>query len=214
MNFSNARSGVKKIFMSEIIALIASVLMVIFAVIAMICDEYPQFNGGLPASGIAVLIAFGIYVFAYGLQIFGIVLATKDESAFKVSLYAIIGLLVATVLEAIFHENETLSFVFEITQDAAEFFLVHYIIHGIMHLSEHLERPDMTKKGNRIFKVIYIALAFEVVVRIFEMIFGKEIGEELSAPFGIAAAVLKVVENILFLSYIAKGNKILKENTQ
>ena len=68
------------------------------------------------------------------------------------------------------------------------------------------------KKGKRIFTVIYIAIGFEIIVRIFEMIFGKELGEQLSMPFGIVANILKVVEYILFLSYIVKAKKLLKEN--
>ncbi len=102
----------------------------------------------------------------------------------------------------------------EAAYKVAEFFLVHYIIHGIMHLSKHLGRPEMVKKGNRIFKVIYTALAFEIIVLSIEIIFGKELGEEISAPFGIVANVLKMVENILLLIYIRKGNKILKSSNE
>ena len=83
-----------------------------------------------------------------------------------------------------------------------------------MHLSKHLGRPEMVKKGNRIFKVIYTALAFEIIVLSIEIIFGKELGEEISAPFGIVANVLKMVENILLLIYIRKGNKILKSSNE
>ena len=34
-----------------------------------------------------------------------------------------------------------------IAGDVAYFFPVHYIIHGIMHLSQHLGRPESAKKG-------------------------------------------------------------------
>ena len=214
MDYSNARNGVKKIFISEIIALIASVLAVVFGVAAMTFAENSQFNGTAIASGVGVLIAFGVYVFAYILQIFGILCAGKDESAFKISLYAILGLLLTTILSAVFYKNSFVSYIFEIAQGVAEFFLVHYIIHGIMHICENLGRPDMVKKGKRIFKVIYTALAFEIVVLICEIVFGREVGEEIAAPFGIVANVLKFVETALFLIYIGKGNKILKDNAE
>ena len=64
----------------------------------------------------------------------------------------------------------------------------------------------------QIFRVIYIAIGFEIIVRIFEVIFGKKVGEELAMPVGLAADILSVVEYILFLSYIGKANKLLKEN--
>ena len=213
MKYPNALTGIKRICLSEIIALIASMIMAVCSVILMVCYEAPELIVEAEISSIALFVALGIFVFSYILQIVGIVRATKDEPAFRVSLIAIIAALVITVLEGIFFEgSHIVTFVLEIAGDVAEFFLVHYIIHGIMHLSEHLGRPDITKKGKNIFRVIYIAIGFEIVVRIFELIFGKEIGEQLSMPFGIVASILKVVEYILFLSYIGKAKKLLEEN--
>ena len=213
MKYPNASNGVNKIFMSEIISLIASIIIAICSIVLMVCYEEPGLEALAAAMGVVVFVGLGIFVVAYILQIVGINRASKDEPTFKVSLIAIIAALVITILEAVFYEqNEFVTFVIEIAGDVAKFFLVHYIIHGIMHISEHLSRPDMTKKGNNIFRVIYIAIGFEVIVRIFEIIFGKKVGEELSMPFGIAANILNVVEYILFLNYVRKGNKIIKEN--
>lgn len=213
MKYPNAYSGMKKIYISEIIALIASIIMVICSVFLMACYNDPDLIVETWIFSAAVLVVLGVFVFSYILQIIGIVRATKDEPAFRVSLIAIIAALVITVLECIFFEgNDVITFILEIASDVAQFFLVHYIIHGIMHISEHLGRDDISKKGKRIFTVIYIAIGFEIIVRIFEMIFGKELGEQLSMPFGIVANILKVVEYILFLSYIVKAKKLLKEN--
>ena len=99
-----------------------------------------------------------------------------------------------------------------IAGDVAQFFLVHYIIHGIMHLSGHLDRHDIAKKGKRIFRVIYIGIIFEVVVRIIEIIYGRKHGEELAMPFDVIANILKSLEYIMFLIYIIKGCKLLKES--
>lgn len=213
MKYPNAYSGMTKIYISEIIALIASIIMVICSVFLMACYNDPDLIVETWIFSAAVLVVLGVFVFSYILQIVGIVRATKDEPAFRVSLIAIIAALVITVLECIFFEgNDVITFILEIASDVAQFFLVHYIIHGIMHISEHLGRDDISKKGKRIFTVIYIAIGFEIIVRIFEMIFGKELGEQLSMPFGIVANILKVVEYILFLSYIVKAKKLLKEN--
>ncbi len=213
MKYPNAYSGMTKIYISEIIALIASIIMVICSVFLMACYNDPDLIVETWIFSAAVLVVLGVFVFSYILQIIGIVRATKDEPAFRVSLIAIIAALVITVLECIFFEgNDVITFILEIASDVAQFFLVHYIIHGIMHISEHLGRDDISKKGKRIFTVIYIAIGFEIIVRIFEMIFGKELGEQLSMPFGIVANILKVVEYILFLSYIVKAKKLLKEN--
>lgn len=216
MKYPNAKDGVNKIYMSEIIALAASIIMLVCSVLALLIHEKKELIILTGILSLVILAALAIYIVSYFLQIAGIVRASKDEPSFKVSLYAIIALILITVLEIVFEvvslENHFITFILEIAGDVAQFFLVHYIIHGIMHLTEHLGRPDMIKKGNIIFRVIYIAIAFEIIVRIFEIIFGKERGESLSLPFGIVANILKTVEYILFLTYIGKGNRILKEN--
>ena len=125
---------------------------------------------------------------------------------------AIIASIILTVLSAFFYENEPVCLIISIAGDVAEFFLVHYVIHGIMHLSHHLGKPELSKKGKRIFTVIYIGIIFEVIVRIIEIIYGQKRGEELALPFDVVANILKTIEYILFLIYIQKGNKMLKES--
>ena len=212
MKYPNAANGINIIFMSEVIALAASVIVLVCSVIGVLCFENSELVFLMGIMALVVLFALLIFVLSYILQIVGIVRASKDEPAFRVSLIAIIAALVITVLESIFYQsNHFVTFIIEIAGDVARFFLVHYIIHGIMHISEHLGRHDITKKGTRIFRVIYIAIGFEIIVRIFELIFGKEVGEQLSMPFGIVADILSVVDYILFLTYIGKAVKMLKE---
>ena len=210
MKYPNAANGINKIFMSEVIALAASVIVLVCSVIGVLCFENPDLEILVGILVIIVLFALGFFVLAYILQIVGIMRASKDEPAFKVSVIAIIAAMILTVLEGVFYGNHFASFFVEIAGDVAQFFLVHYIIHGIMHIADHLERPDMIKKGKIIFRVIYIAIAFEIIVRIFEIIFGKEVGEQLSMPFGIVAEILKVAEYVMFLTYVGKANKMMK----
>ena len=152
MKYPNAYSGMTKIYISEIIALIASIIMVICSVFLMACYNDPDLIVETWIFSAAVLVVLGVFVFSYILQIIGIVRATKDEPAFRVSLIAIIAALVITVLECIFFEgNDVITFILEIASDVAQFFLVHYIIHGIMHISEHLGRDDISKKRKTYF---------------------------------------------------------------
>ena len=212
MNYPNAAKGLHRIVISEIIALISSIIAVVVSVLAFSDEEaLPEDGYTFGVISIVMLVIIGLYIAAYVLQIFGIILASKDEPAFKVSLYAIITAIILTVLSGVFYENETVAFVISIAQDVAQFFLVHYIIHGIMHLSHHLDRPEIAKRGTYIFRVIYIAIIFEVIVRFIEIIYGKEGAETIGMPFDIVANILKTIEYILFLIYIIKGSKMLKE---
>ena len=212
MKYPHASKGLQTIVIAEFIALAASIIAVIISVLTLpgVHASNPE-NNTLGASEIIMLAVLVMYVAAYVMEIFGITGASKDEPAFKVSLYAIIALIIFAVLSAVFYENETVYLFFSIAGDVAYFFLVHYIIHGIMHLSEHLGRPELAKKGKNIFTVIYIGIIFEVIVRIIEIIYGQKQGEEIALPFDVVANILKTVEYVMFLIYIIKGNKLLKE---
>lgn len=214
MRYPNASKGLRTIVMAEIVAAAASVIAVIVSVLAMLIVESPETESyEFGAVSIIMLVIIAMYIAAFITEIFGIVTASKDEPAFKVSLYAIIASIILTVLAGFFYENETVFIMISIAGDVAQFFLVHYIIHGIMHLSEHLGRPEVSKNGKRIFKVIYLGIIFEVIVRIIEIIYGHNRGEELAMPFDVIANILKAVEYIMFLIYILKGSKMLKEST-
>lgn len=214
MQYPNASKGLQRMVMAEIIALAASILAVVVSVFALPVFDIGELNNySFSVIDIIILIVILLlYIAAYIMELFGIMLASKDEPAFKVSLYAIIAAIALTILAGIFYENETISDIISIGGDVAQFFLVHYIIHGIMHLSDHLGKHKTSKMGTYIFRVIYIAIAFEVIVRIIEIIFGEERGEAIAMPFDVIANIMKSAEYILFLIYILKANKMLKES--
>ena len=213
MQYPNASKGLRTMVIAEFIALAASIIAVIVSVLALSGAEPSEAkNVTFGASIAAMLVIIVLYVAASVMEVFGILTASKDESAFKVSLYAIIASIILTILSAFFYENETVFLILSIAEDAAYFFLVHYIIHGIMHLSQHLGRPDLSKKGNRIFTIIYIGIVFEVIVRIIEIIYGQKQAEEIAMPFDVIANILKTVEYVMFLIYMIKGNQLLKES--
>lgn len=210
MKYPNASKGLRTIVTAEFVALAASIIAVIVSVF-----DLPEVNVPEPALyvyGVGVLVIIAVYVAAYVMGIFGITCASRDEPAFRVSLYAIIAMIIFAVLSAFFFENEPVYLILSIAGDVAYFFFVHYIIHGIMHLSEHLDRPELSKKGKKIFTVIYIGIIFEVIVRIIEIIYGQKQAEEIALPFDLVANILKTVEYIMFLIYIIKGNKMLKDS--
>ena len=213
MKYPNAAKGLHYLVVAEIVALVASVIAVIVSVFALPNIDVDNFFGNVISTRdiIMMLLILVLYLAAFVLEIVGIVLASKDEPAFKISLYAIIAAIILTILSAFFYQNETVDMLISIGGDVAQFFLVHYIIHGIMHISEHLGRHELSKRGSRIFVVIYIGIIFEIIVRVLEIIFGKEQGETLALPFDVIANILKSAEYILFLIYIVKGSKLLRK---
>lgn len=213
MKYPNASKGLQTMVKAEFITWATSFFAVIVYVLALPEIGIFDFENNITGASFIVIIAIIVlYIAAYVIASFGIIKAMKDEPAFKVSLYAITASIVLAILSLFFYENETLYLIISIAGDVAQFFLVHYIIHGIMHISEHLGKPDFSKKGKKIFTVIYIGLVFEVIVRIIEIIWGLEQGEELAMPFDVVAYILKTVEYVMFFLYIVRGNKMLKEN--
>ena len=213
LKYPNAAKGLHIMVAAEIVALIASLIAVIVSLFSLPSFDFSKLIDYTFSAKdiITFLIVIVLYIVSFILEIIGIVLASKDEPAFKISLYAIIAAIVFTILSAFFYENETIYLILSIAGDVAQFFLVHYIIHGIMHLSNHLGRTEVSKRGSHIFIVIYIGIIFEVIVRVFEIIFGIERGEELAMPFDVIANILKSIEYLLFLIYIIKGTRMLRK---
>ena len=105
MRFPNASAGVKKLYTSEILSLIA----LIFALITAIAGFFTigvidagvdgAVNAGLGVTGVFTILTAILSLIAFILSLVGLSRAGKDEPAFKYALYAtFIGIVVSVVV--------------------------------------------------------------------------------------------------------------------
>ena len=85
MTYPHAHKGVKKLFISELIAIIVSLLPFVGTILVNLDPNYP--NGSLSSVGLYLGLAgvVGLIV-VFILQLIGLIQAGKDESSFKIAL--------------------------------------------------------------------------------------------------------------------------------
>ena len=111
MRYPHALSGVKKIFTSEILSIIAEFTMLIALVLVAIAGAGGlSFSGGsvMAAAALALILAGGVLIIVA--VIFGIIgckTASKDEAMFGNAMIAMIIRAAAVVLSMIFSGNQT-----------------------------------------------------------------------------------------------------------
>lgn len=107
MKFPNAARGLHCLVAAQTVALVASLIAVILSVIALPglkIEEIANYSFSTIDIFFMVIVLV-LYIAAYVLEVIGIILASKDEPAFKISLYAIIAGIILTVLAAFFYQK-------------------------------------------------------------------------------------------------------------
>ena len=102
MRFPNAHEGVKKIFTAEVLMLIVTLGTLIVNGLAM---SQNRSDGLIAAAAIVLVVAGIISIIAFIMNLLGIIQARKDESKFTYALYAVIGGIVASLVQSAFPDN-------------------------------------------------------------------------------------------------------------
>ena len=227
MKFPNAASGVKKIFTAEILSLIAAFLIIVAAVMAL--SAFGSIKGfeatqSTAAAAGAFASGFGMAIFSVGslvlaiiafiFNILGVVQSSRDESSFKIALYALIAGIVFTCLSSVFENLKIgpLSGAMTALATVAELIVTLYVIQGIRLLASRLNNREVDNQGQKIYMIILIVLILRLIANILVAIFGGRFTTTLALSFYMASIVLSLVQYIMYLVFLAKGKKMLAQN--
>lgn len=226
MMFPNAAKGVKKIFTAEILSLIAAFLIIVAAVMAL--STFGSIKGfeatqstaaaaGAFASGIGMAIfsigSLVLAIIAFIFNILGVVQASRDESTFKIALYALIAGVVFTCLGSIFENmSGPLSGAMSALATVAELIVTLYVIQGIRLLASRLNNREVDNQGQKIYMIILIVLILRLIANILVAIFGGRFTTTLALSFYMVSIVLSLVQYIMYLVFLAKAKKMLAQN--
>lgn len=214
MKFENAFVGAKKIFTAEILSLVATVcsaFVLAFTFLGAVSVEEGSGTGAVASlGGIAIfgIAAAIVAVIAFIFKIMGVNSASKDEPAFKIVLYLIIGGIVVAIA-ASFIPNETVKNIFTIIGDVVNVAVTVYIIQGFRNLAVKLGRDDVDTKGNNIFKIIIAMYLLIFVARIITLISSGAASLTIAGIFAIVAAILYIVVYVFYLSFLNQAKLML-----
>ena len=220
--YPNAAKGVKRIFISEILSLIAEIGAIVAIITTLLSiataaseSEVDPVVGifasdayvGLTVTGLVTIIAAVLAVIAFIMQLVGIVNASKDEGAFKISLFAVIASIVFTIIGGFFPQTSIVSKIFSALTTLSQLFVTVFIIQGIINLAKKIGNSAVEKKGNTLLKIIACIYIISVIIYIVTGIIGG--APIIANVLSIGSSVLQIVAYLLFLSVLSNAKKML-----
>jgi len=222
MKYPNAYQGIKKIFTAEILALISSACMIIFAIFGIVAIA------GISASSDDVAVAGGLGALLFGaaggvLALIGLILllvgtkrASADEAMFDHAFIFIVCSLILTVASTIISSIWATGMWDNLSTTIANIFSMLatiYIVNGVQNLAKKLNRQDMVAKGNTYMILLIVLYAVQIIARVIPVFFGANAASSTAAgTLSLAAEVFSLVVYILYLVFLGKAKKMLQEN--
>jgi len=215
MRFPNAFDGVSKIRTSQILAVVATALLFISAILGL--AMIPLSKGGPGNALYALLAAFGFVAMAAGIisiialiiNIIGINRASKDEPIFKTALIAVVvNILLSGIGSAAGENGSTLSDLMSILSSVAQVITCILIIRGIISLADQLGDGEMVERGNTTRNLVLCLFAVSLVLKAVSDFFIRGSGTA-SSILTLVAAILSLVQFIVYLSYLTRAKNML-----
>lgn len=223
MKFPNASQGVKKLFTSEILNIIAGFLLFIGAIGAAIAAagamsaaNQDSLTGGQTAAllgggAITAVFMFGglvISIIAYIMMIVGLNNARKDDSNFNTAFIFVFVSLILSVISSFIPGvfGQILSSISQL----ATMFVTVFIILGIRSLAIQLGNQQVENKGKTI---LYIIAAVYILAFIAKLVstFTTASAAVVSGVLAVIVIVLDIIAYIIFLTYLAQAKKMLEQ---
>ena len=216
MTYPNAAGGVKKIYISQILQIIAAILSIIIAIIGVgsvaAASTGTDVGIGAAAGGLIGMGAFTVIVAILGLiafiiELVGVVAAGKDEPAFKTALYctliALIVGFIASFIPGVFGSIVTL------IGNAFNIMATIFIVRGIQNLSRNLGEEDLVAKGDTLIKLFVCSFGLGLILNFIKGLLGANTTSVLAVILSIVGIVLEIVAFFMFMSYLKKAKNLL-----
>ena len=224
MKFPNVAKGVKRIYTAEVINLIATICLIVAAVLIVVAVAGGKLaagntgaallGGGMIGAAVCALAWFVLSIIGFIMKLVGIVNASKDEASFKSALVFLIVSIVVSVVSAILMANSVgvagnLLYTFA---QLLEVFITIFVIAGGVKLADLLNRGDIGRKGTNVLKIIIVVNVLMLIANLVSSFMGGIAASVVAGVLLIVALVLEVVQYFLYLSFLGKTKKMLAES--
>lgn len=234
MRFPSAYDGVKKLFTSQILSLIATVCSLIagiaglVAVSASLAATYGEelgeaelgSMGGAFVGGGIVTILFGVaaavlLVIAYILKLVGLKRAGNDEprfqQAFLLAIFSLILNVAAVILRSFGASNGVVDDIVQLFGIVADIIITIMVIGGIQNLATRMGNQSIVDLGSKLLIIIIIVYVLSFIATLIPVFFGVNPGSAISTGIiSVIGLILNIVAFIVFLVYLGKGKNMLK----
>ena len=214
MRFPNAFRGVKKIWLAELLMLLAAVVGIITVIVmatngTMVGEDIIINESVKTPIAILGIVTAVIALVAFILNLVGLINANNDDPAFRIALLVTILGIVASAISAIWSNNETLNKWMDTALTICSLFASYYVLTGIANLAEKMSdaaTKALALKSRTLVEGSFCATAlFKLIISIFKI----QEGSTISTILAVIALLLELVSYILYLRALNKGKQML-----
>ena len=218
MDYLYIEKGIKKVYISQIFAIIAALLTGCTELVTSVYKNIIKGSSEKDSWIMILSLAVGVVLLAAVITsnligMIGYYQASKDDPLFKKSMYCALTSCILTVVgELLQIPNGMLYTVFTASAMIVEMFVMVFAIAGLVNLSESQGWSDLSEKGDRLLKLLavtYIISAVNaLIIRIFEL---SAESKMISFIINVIDSCLIIIRYILYLRYL-KGNILMLNN--
>ena len=214
MRFPNAYRGVKKIWLAEMLMLLAAIVGIIMVIVmaangTMVGEDIVINEGVKTPIAVLGIVTAVIALVAFILNLIGLINANNDDSAFRIALLVTILGIVASAISAIWSNNETLNKWMDTALTICSMFASYYVLTGIANLAEKMSDAATKALALKTRTLAEGSFCATALVQLILSIFKIQNGSTISTILAVIALLLELVSYILYLRALSKGKKML-----
>lgn len=213
--FTNAYEGVKKIYIAEIFALIASILVLIGSIFSatgiQAGEETASGNGLLISAGLFVIIAAILLIIAEIMSILGVNRASKDEPAFKEALIALLIGIAANIVVSVFSSTTMIQNIGKSVMNVMEILASYYICTGVINLADRLNNSEVSARGKKVRSMLMGIWIAAAILNALAVLFANETIQGILGITAIVAGIISIVAYFLYIGLLGKAKMMLSK---
>ena len=217
MKYPHAYSGVKKIFISAIFEVVASLISIVAAVFLVIPDAKDTNSPLFIAATALASISGALLIVSFILQLIGLFQGKKDEGCFAGALWIILVAIFATVGSVGFSlVNAEWARYTSIALDgfasACSTIVIAYILMGIAAVANRLGEKSFAASGIVLRNILLVLLFASIVMHLVSNIIRPN--PAITSIMGfvtVSAAVVELVAYVWYLIYLGRAPKKLSK---
>lgn len=214
MRFPNAHVGIKKVFLANILSLIAAGCLLVTPLLAV-----TLITGNIGGTlGLSVFPLAGTVISIIGLIFYlgGLNRAGEDEPNFKRALFIVIASLVLSIVQGVcgifVAVPSWASTMFTIIGILLTVVTLYYVFTGIRNLAVALGNAEVDAKGKTLYTFILVIYAVQLVCAIVTVFAGgSAVIAGMTGTLSILASVAAIVGYIIYLVYLNTAKHMLEE---
>ena len=236
MTFPNSYHGVKKIFTAQILKIIEGVCIFAAAVAGLVTmagtavglaaeetgTEVAAELGSTVVTfgiiGLVMIVAGGVLaIISYIMNIVGLRQAGQEEEAFHLGFlfacFALIIKFVSILLSLLNLGGGIGDNIADMFGRVCDIIIIISVLNGISNLAGRLGKPNIASLAERLITVLSVIIGLSAVATIIPIFFGVSVVfTDISMILTMVAGTLAIVGTIIYLVFLGKAVKMLKEN--